>query len=285
MNLYEPTTAILFTLGLLGLVIGSFINVVIQRFPKILQARFEEECREFLSLPPLKKSEIFNIAIPRSHCPRCKHRLAWQDLVPVLSYCFLGGCCRYCKAKISWQYPVVEILSAAILILIAHEGGINTYSILLMLLSEALLALAFIDLNTQLLPDDFTLSLLWVGLLFSLISPIITASSAILGAAVGYLAPWFIAKLYKLVRHKEGMGHGDFKLFALFGAWLGMQALPALFLVAVILGLIFSVIALVFKKINFNQSFPFGPAIIIAGWALLVWTDLILVVNTWIVLR
>lgn len=285
MNFYEPTTAILSTLGLLGVIIGSFINVVIQRFPKILQARFEEECREFLSLPPLKKSEIFNIAIPRSHCPRCRHRLAWKDLIPVLSYCFLGGRCRYCKARISRQYLVVEILSAAILILIAHEWGVNTYSILLMFLSEALLALAFIDLNTQLLPDDFTLSLLWAGLLFSLISPITTAPLAILGAAVGYLTPWCIAKVYKLIRHKEGMGHGDFKLFALFGAWLGVQALPALFLVAVVLGLIFSVMALLFKKINFNQSFPFGPAIIIAGWVLLVWTDLISVINTWIVLR
>jgi len=264
-------TYLLFSVAILGLVFGSFINVVIQRYPKMLEQAWKKECESFLKHPKHSnvETENLNLCLPRSHCMQCKHGLKWSDLVPVLSYLWLKGHCRYCKAQISWQYPLVELLSAALLVLIAAQFGFTLYALGLMIMSEALLALAFIDLNTQLLPDDLTLSLVWSGLLLSLISPLTSPSMAILGAAAGYLFPWLIAKAYKLIRKREGMGYGDFKLFAAFGAWLGIQALPTLFLGAALLGLVFSLIGLSLKKMDLQQAFPFGPAIIIAGVILL----------------
>ncbi len=260
-------------LGGLGLILGSFVNVIIARYPKMLEARWQRECQDYLSVNTQADTTAFNLMQPASHCPRCQHRLAWHELIPLLSYFLLKGHCHYCHQKISARYPVVECLSAALLLIIGFRFGFTIYALSLMLLAELLLALFFIDLNTQLLPDDFTLPALWLGLIMSLYSPLTNPTEAILGASMAYVLPWGIALLFKWIRHKEGMGHGDFKLFALWGAWLGIQMLPLLFLLAVFLGLIFSVSLLVLKKISFQQRFAFGPAIILAGVLLLLQVD------------
>ena len=268
----ETHHIILLSLALLGLILGSFINVVIARYPKMLTQTWRKECLEFLNLPTETRVH-FNLALPRSHCPHCQHQLAWHDLFPVLSFAWLKGKCRYCHTKISWQYPLVEIVNSIILVVIAERFGLTFHAATLMLASEILLVLALIDFNTQLLPDEFSLSLLWLGLIVSATTDSIAPYAAILGAALGYALPWCINFLYRLFRKREGMGYGDFKCFAAFGAWLGIQALPCLFLLAISLGLVFSVAGLILKKLQFKQTFPFGPAIIAAGWAMLLWSQ------------
>lgn len=262
----------LIPLAFLGFAVGSFLNVVIARYPKILAQRWQAESAAYLNLKDSVGTAQFNLAVPNSHCTHCQQRLAWKDLIPVCSYLLLRGHCRYCQSKISWQYPIVEILSAALFVGISLVFGLNLYAGILIIISEVLLTLAIIDLNTQLLPDDFTLNLLWAGLILSVTTTFTTTpAAAILGAAIGYALPWCINFLYRLIRKREGMGYGDFKCFAALGAWLGLPAIPSLFILAVALGLVFGSIGLLFKKIKFQQAIPFGPAILLAGWIILLW--------------
>ncbi len=260
----------LIPLTLLGLAVGSFLNVVIARYPRILEQRWQAECAAYLTPNEPVKIAPYNLAVPNSHCPRCQHRLGWKDLIPICSYLLLKGDCRYCQSKISWQYPIVEILSAALFVGISLVFGLSLYAGILIILSEVLLSLAILDLNTQLLPDDFTLNLLWAGLILSATTTLTTTpAAAIFGAAIGYSLPWCVNFLYRLIRKREGMGYGDFKCFAALGAWLGIQAMPSLFILAVALGLVFGLIGLLFKEVKFQQAMPFGPAILLAGWVIL----------------
>jgi leader peptidase (prepilin peptidase) / N-methyltransferase len=265
-----PTAGLIAFSGLLGIFIGSFINVIIARVPKILERQWQAECASYLKQKTPDQSAQFNCCYPASHCPHCQHKLHWLDLIPIISYFCLKGRCRYCKQSIAWQYPLVEILSGLLWIIIVQHFGISLTTLAYLILSEYLLALSFIDLNTQLLPDNLTLPLLWLGLIWSLVSPTLSPSSAILGAFAGYTIPWSLAWLFLKIRRKEGMGYGDFKLFAALGAWLGVNNLPLLILLAALLGLIFSLGKILLTKSSFKDHYPFGPAIALAGWLLLI---------------
>ena len=257
--------------GLLGLLIGSFLNVVIVRYPIMLHKSWKAECLAFINHPPEKETPVFNLMTPRSHCPNCKAPItAWQN-IPLISYIFLKSKCANCKAKISPIYFVVEILSATIAILVVNHFGINWKAFSALILSWSLLALSFIDIKEQILPDTITLSLLWLGLLCGVFGFYTTHALAILGALLGYAFLWAIAKLFKAIRKKEGMGYGDFKMFAMLGAWMGAGALFNILLVAVFIALIISLILLLTNHISKENPVPFGPFLALGGWLTLMY--------------
>ncbi len=261
-----------FLVGVLGLIIGSFLNVVIVRIPKMMEQEWQEEARAFLELPPeKKKTDKLNLFLPRSHCVHCKKKLSvWQN-IPVLSFIFLRGKCAHCQKVISWQYPVVELLTALLSMVVAWQFGATPQGFAAIFFTYMIVVLCFIDLNTQLLPDSFTISTLWIGLLISLVPLFANPVSAILGAAAGYGLLWVTGWLFVLIRKKEGMGYGDYKMLAMLGAWLGIQSILFVLLMAVVIGLVLQVSLLIFKKINPKNPLPFGPYLAIAGWVMLVW--------------
>jgi len=265
----------LITCTILGLVVGSFLNVVIYRLPLILQRNWRNECCELLAL---KKGDegAFNLASPPSHCPQCKMPVrAWQN-IPVLSFIFLKGRCAHCKVRISWRYPFVELLTGGLTLWVAWHFGISLQTVMAIIFTWCLIALTFIDLDHQLLPDNITLPLLWLGLLVNLTGLFTDIQSAVLGAAAGYLSLWIIARIFYHITGKTGMGHGDFKLFAAFGAWLGWQKLLLIIMCASVLGLIVGVILIVSKKHSREIPISFGPYLAIAGWIALLWSDKLL---------
>ena len=240
--------------ALLGLAVGSFLNVVIYRLPLMI-ARTAEH------------SDL-SLAMPASHCPHCRHPLAWRDNIPLLAYALLRGRCRFCQRAISGRYPLVELLTALTTVAVVSLYGFDWMGIGGLLLSWTLIALAFIDLETGLLPDELTLGLLWVGLLFSLGDTHAGAEQAVIGAVAGYLSLWSLNCVFKIIAKKDGLGHGDMKLSAALGAWLGWHSLPALLMVASLAGLLVSLIALAAGRIRREQQIPFGPYLAIAGWLL-----------------
>lgn len=259
----------------LGLILGSFLNVVIYRLPHMLQQQWREECELLLAetaaaVPeqPAQKAS-FNLALPRSHCPQCQHTLAWWENVPVISYLLLRGKCRGCKHPISWQYPLVEILSALFCFLTVDLHGLSALTLPTLIMALSLLVLAGIDLKHQLLPDNITLPLLWLGLFFSLFDYFSTPSDAIIGALAGYLSLWLVNQLFKWIAHKEGMGYGDFKLLAAFGAWFGWQALPLLILISAGCGTVIGISLILLKRHQRQQPIPFGPFLALAAWIFL----------------
>lgn len=264
------------TMGILGLVMGSFLNVVIYRLPLILKHEYENECRDYFDHASSAKHRTFNLAIPRSYCPKCKTQLLWWQNIPMISYILLRGKCGHCKKPISWRYPLVEILSSivTIFVVIYFDADIQTLPVLI--LSWMLIAAIFIDLEKQLLPDIITLPLIWLGLLSNVNHIFTSPQNAIIGAASGYLSLWIVAKVFKLIRKVEGMGYGDFKMLAAFGAWLGWQLLPLIVLAASLSGLIVGVSLIVYKKHKFNQPLSFGPYLAMAGWAAFFWGQIIL---------
>lgn len=255
---------------ILGLMVGSFLNVVIHRLPKMLEQEWRRQCAE-LSGNPSAPHTSYNLVVPRSACPVCGHKITVLENIPILSYLTLRGRCTVCKTRISLRYPLVEALAGLLAGLIAWRFGFGILAVGAMLLTFALIALAFIDFDTHLLPDDITLPLLWAGLLFNLNGGFSDLRSAILGAVAGYLVLWAIYWLFKMVTGKEGMGYGDFKLLAAIGAWFGWQLLPAVILLSSLLGSLIGIGLIVLAHHGRNVPIPFGPFLALGGIAALFW--------------
>ena len=261
--------------GVFGLIIGSFLNVVIHRLPIIMEREWRSECAE--SFPEYKIAPpegTYNLSIPRSTCPKCDSPLRLIDNIPIVSWLMLRGQCAHCQAPISARYPLIELLSAGLSVLVAWQFGFSAMSLALLLFTFVLLCATFIDLDTMLLPDQLTLPLVWAGLALALlnISPV-SLEDAVIGAMAGYLALWSVYWLFKLITGKEGMGYGDFKLLAALGAWLGWQALPMIILLSSVVGLLFGLIQLRLKQQGIDKAFPFGPYLAIAGFISMMWGD------------
>lgn len=260
--------------GILGLLVGSFLNVVIYRLPIILEREWTEQCAELgdQASPP---EAVFTLSRPRSTCPHCGHVITALENIPVISYLFLAGKCKACRSPISIRYPVIEAISALMSVIIAWHFGFGWSAVGALLLSWALIALTFIDVDHQLLPDKITLPLIWLGLAFNLSGVYTDLHSSVIGAIAGYVSLWSIYHLFKLVTGKEGMGYGDFKLLAALGAWMGWQALPMIVLLSSFVGAIIGITLVLLKQHQREIPIPFGPYLAIAGWIALVWGEII----------
>ncbi len=254
----------------LGLCVGSFLNVVIHRLPQMLEREWRAQCAELEGRePPL--AERYNLVVPRSRCPSCARPIKAFENVPLVSWAVLRGKCAGCGARISLRYPLVELSAGLFAGYAAWRFGFTPAALGAMLLVWTLLAASVIDLDTQLLPDDLTLPLLWAGLLFNLFVTFVTLPSAVIGAMVGYLGLWLIYWTFKLTTGKEGMGYGDFKLLAALGAWLGWQALPLVILLSSVVGALIGVGLMIFARHGRETPIPFGPYLAIAGVIGLFW--------------
>ncbi|GAB4165021.1 MAG: A24 family peptidase [Rhodocyclaceae bacterium] len=256
--------------AVVGLAVGSFLNVVIHRLPKILEREWRAQCAE-LSGESAPAGEHLGLAFPPSHCPRCGARIRMLDNIPVLSWLWLRGRCRECGGAISPRYPIVEALTAALTIWSAWRFGFGVQSLAASLLLWALVAAAFIDADTQLLPDAITLPLLWAGLLANLWGTFADLHSAVIGAIAGYVSLWSIYWLFRLATGKEGMGHGDFKLLAALGAWLGWQVLPVVILLSSVAGATVGIALIVAARHGRDVPIPFGPYLAAAGALAVFW--------------
>ncbi|RKF20863.1 prepilin peptidase [Alginatibacterium sediminis] len=272
-----PTVILAFWIAL-ALCIGSFLNVVIYRLPIMLQNQWRTECQSFLEIEPelaQKSPERFNLMVPRSRCSSCKSLIpAWCN-IPLISWLILRGKCRTCKAAISIRYPLVELGCAILAFACYIHFGFSSQLIWASLFCWLMLSLALIDFDTMYLPDQITLPLLWLGLLLNLDQQFVALTDAVLGAAVGYMSLWCLFWVFKLLTGKEGMGYGDFKLFAVIGAWFGWQALPLTILLASAVGAIVGISLLLRKSISGQQAIPFGPYLAIAALINLFWGGLI----------
>jgi leader peptidase (prepilin peptidase) / N-methyltransferase len=271
LQVHDPVVFIALA-SLLGLFVGSFLNVVIHRLPQMMERDWHAQAAELRGEDP-PRLERFNLATPRSRCPHCGHLITALENIPVVSYILLRGRCRHCGAGISKRYPVVEAFSAVLSGFAAWHFGFGLQALGALLFIWALLALAFIDLDTQLLPDDITLPLLWLGLLFNLGGTFTDLASAVIGAIAGYLALWSVYWAFKLATGKEGMGYGDFKLLAAIGAWLGWQVLPLTILLSSLVGAAVGVGLIVLARHGRNVPIPFGPYLAAAGLLALFWGD------------
>ena len=261
----NPTAATLAAL-VLGLLIGSFLNVVILRLPKRLEWQWKHDSRELLEITEPYEPAPPGIVVESSHCPHCGHKLAVWENIPLLSFVLLRGKCRMCSVPISWQYPLVELITGLMFAACVWRFGVSWESGLGLVFSAFLVAMAGVDLRTTYLPDQLTYPLLWLGLLISVVTVYVDPVSAILGAAVGYLSLWSVYWLFKLVTGKEGMGYGDFKLLAALGAWCGIKAVLPILLIASLIGAIIGSAWLLIKGKNRATQIPFGPYLAIAGW-------------------
>ena len=249
---------------LLGLVVGSFLNVVIHRLPRMMERQWQAECAEWKGETP-PQHEKYNLVTPRSRCPSCNQAIRAHHNIPLLSYAFLGGKCAGCGKPISWRYPAVELLTAVLSGFVAWRFGPTVQAAAALLFTWAIIALAFIDLDTFFLPDDLTFPLLWAGLLVNVAGTYTDLHSAVIGAAAGYLALWLVYWSYKLATGKEGMGYGDFKLLAAIGAWLGWKMLPLVILLSSFVGAVIGIGLIVLARRGRNVPIPFGPYLAIAG--------------------
>lgn len=261
--------------GVLGLLVGSFLNVVIYRLPIMMQRNWRQECSEFLELdrPDLAEEATFNLVFPLSHCPHCNAAVKPYQNIPVFSYLFLRGRCAACKTPISPRYPIVESFTGICSAAVAWHYGYSVETAFALLLTWSLIALSGIDIDHQLLPDSISLPMLWLGLFLSLFTLFTDSHSSIVGAIAGYLCLWLVYHAFKLITGKEGMGYGDFKLLALFGAWLGWQYLPLIILLSSLVGAIVGICLVAFVKHDRNIPIPFGPYLAAAGWIALIWGD------------
>lgn len=260
------------TVVLASLVVGSFLNVVIHRLPKMLERRWRAEFAEHAGHEPAPEPR-YNLAVPRSQCPSCGHRITALENIPVVSYLVLGGRCSACKARISPRYPIVEALTGALSGYVVWRYGLSWQTPAALLFVWAMIALAFIDLDTFYLPDDLTLPLLWAGLLVNLGGLFVDLPSAVIGAVAGYLALWSVFWAYKLATGKEGMGYGDFKLLAGIGAWLGWKMLPVVILLSSFVGAIVGISLIAFARHGRNVPIPFGPYLVLGGLSAMFWGD------------
>ena len=275
----EPTFFVTFSV-IFGLVVGSFLNVVIHRLPKMMEREWHNNCLELQGKEAPEQSK-YSIVTPRSACPNCGHHITALENIPVISYLVLGGKCKGCKSKISVRYPLIEALTGALIGTVAYKFGYSNTSLFAFIFVFALVALTFIDFDTQLLPDDITLPLLWLGLLFNLNGGFTDLNSAVIGAMLGYLILWSVFWLFKAATWlisrlktgvgvgKEGMGYGDFKLLAAIGAWFGWQLLPAVILLSSVVGAVIGIGMIMFRGKSGGTAIPFGPFLALGGIAAL----------------
>ncbi len=273
----EPSLFIAIT-AVFGLLIGSFLNVVIYRVPVILERQWNLAAKETLSLPISEaEQEKFNLLVPPSQCRECEAPIQpWRN-IPIISYLFLKGRCAHCHTSISCRYPLVELLTGIVFGLVAWKFGYSLETFAVLIFSSFLLAATFIDADTQLLPDQLTLPLLWIGLLFNMQDMFTNLHEAIWGAVLGYMVLWTIFQVFKFITQKEGMGYGDFKLLAALGAWLGASMLPLIILCSAVVGLIFALIL----RITKDRPMPFGPYLAVAGWFAMMFQEPLLQLFDW----
>lgn len=271
LQLLQDSPALFISLfGLLGLLVGSFLNVVIHRLPKMMEREWREQYAEFSNQEPPQQPP-YNLRLPRSACPHCGHTISALENIPVISYLLLQGKCKKCRASISPRYPIVEAISGLLCAFAAWHFGFSVAAVGAVFFIWALIALTFIDFDTQFLPDDITLPLLWLGLLFNMFGTFTSLSQAVAGAMVGYLALWSVYWLFKLVTGKEGMGYGDFKLLAAIGAWLGWQMLPLVIILSSVVGAVVGITLIVVARHGRNIPIPFGPYLAGGGLIALFW--------------
>lgn len=270
MSLLQSPLPFALALGLLGLLFGSFLNVAIHRLPKMMERDWQLQCAE-LRGEEVAPQEPFTLSRPRSRCPACGHQISALENIPVISWLALRGRCSACRMPISARYPIVEALTGALFAFSAIQFGAGRAALGAGILIAALVALTFIDIDTQLLPDSITLPLIWIGLLFNLSATYTDLHSAVIGAIAGYLSLWTVYWGFKLATGKEGMGFGDFKLLAALGAWLGWQMLPLIILLSSLVGAVVGIILIVAAKRGRNVPIPFGPYLAAAGLLALFW--------------
>jgi leader peptidase (prepilin peptidase)/N-methyltransferase len=264
------------TVLVVGTMVGSFLNVVIHRLPKMMENDWRQQCVEFLHPEDVEKeagssASRYNLVVPRSACPSCGHKISAFENIPIVSYMLLGGKCSACKTPISIRYPVVELLTGVATAYAAWRFGVTWTTVFAILYIWALVALTFIDADTTLLPDDITLPLLWLGLLVNLGGMFTDAQSAVVGAVAGYLILWVVYWGFKLLTGKDGMGYGDFKLLAAIGAWLGWQMLPLIILLSAVVGTIVGITGILLRGRERGAKLPFGPYLAAAGFIALFW--------------
>ncbi|KZX78998.1 methyltransferase [Oleiphilus sp. HI0009] len=256
----------------LGLLVGSFLNVVIHRLPKMLHQEWRQQASEFLEQEAPEEDKI-TLSKPNSTCPNCGHAIKPRENIPVLSWLFLRGKCSNCSTKINIRYPLVELTSGFMCFAIAYNFGASYESFALLLFTWALIALTLIDADTQLLPDNITLPLMWLGLIVNSFGLVTNFESAFWGAVAGYLSLWSVYWLFKLATGKEGMGYGDFKLLAALGAWLGWEMLPIIIILSSFVGAAYGILAMAIVGREKNKPMPFGPYLAAAGWIALMWGE------------
>ena len=264
---------LLFATAMLGLLVGSFLNVVIHRLPVMMERTWLREMYEQQDTDQriAVDDAVYNLVSPASTCPQCGHRITALENIPVISYLFLRGRCSGCSARIPLRYPLVETVTALLSVIVALQFGYSIQTVAGLAFTWALIPLFMIDFDHQLLPDSITLPLLWGGLLLSLSNVFVDSTSSIIGAAAGYLSLWTIYHLFRLVTGKEGMGYGDFKLLGAIGAWVGWQALPVVVLFSSLVGAVLGIALIMFRGRDHSQPMPFGPFLASAGWLTLLW--------------
>ncbi len=265
------TSAFVFYALIIGLLVGSFLNVVIHRLPKMMLRDWRIQAREVLELPAEPTGEPYNLVLPHSSCPHCQHEIRPWENIPVISYLFLRGKCSGCQAKINLRYPLVELSCGIISAYVASHFGFGWQAAGMLVLAWGLLAMSLIDADHQLLPDTLVLPLLWLGLIVNNFGLFTSLEDALWGAVAGYLSLWSVFWLFKLVTGKEGMGYGDFKLLAMLGAWGGWQILPLTILLSSVVGAVLGVIMLRLRDASTSTPIPFGPYLAIAGFIALLW--------------
>jgi leader peptidase (prepilin peptidase)/N-methyltransferase len=274
--LQTTPSAFILLAGVLGLLVGSFLNVVIYRLPVMMQREWRSQCAQLLEVSNGSTQPRVDLIAPRSRCPKCYHAITALENIPVISYLVLRGKCSACGMGISLRYPSVEILTGILSAIVAWHFGFGWMAGAALLLTWTLIVLSIIDIDHQLLPDNITLPFLWAGLALSLVTidgNVLFANShdAIIGALAGYLSLWSVYMLFKLLTGKEGMGHGDFKLLAMLGAWLGWQALPTIILMSSLVGAVLGISMILVRGRDRNLPIPFGPYLALAGWITLLW--------------
>ena len=269
-NVWFFYTVIIF----LGLTVGSFLNVIIYRLPVMLDREWTQQCHDYLqhdATDTETRAEKFNLSYPPSTCPQCQHKIrAWEN-IPVISYIMLGGKCSHCKTSISIQYPLVETVTAILSVFVAWHFGATAQTMAALILTWSLVALTMIDAQKQILPDNITQPLLWLGIIVNIPELFTSIESSVTGAIAGYLILWFIYHLFRILTGKEGMGYGDFKLLAALGAWMGWEMLPLIIVLSSVVGAIIGIAMIVFRKHDKGVPIPFGPYLAIAGWIAFLW--------------
>ncbi|WP_288841752.1 A24 family peptidase [uncultured Deefgea sp.] len=271
MNSSIEISMFIFCIAVLGLLIGSFLNVVIHRLPIMMEREFKQECTALLAEPMPIPAAKYNLVVPRSACPKCGHQITALENIPILSWLLLRGQCRQCKNKISARYPLVELMTALISGGLAWHFGYSAPLIGALILAWFLITLIMIDADTYLLPDSLTLPLIWIGLIFNSFSAFTSLESAVYGAITGYMSLWLVYWAFKLLTGKEGMGYGDFKLLAALGAWFGWSMIPMIILLSSFAGAAIGIVMVLGQNRGWNKPMPFGPYLGVAGLLALIW--------------
>ncbi|HKM36013.1 MAG TPA: A24 family peptidase [Thiopseudomonas sp.] len=261
------------SVAVLGLLVGSFLNVLVYRLPKMMMRDWRSQAREVLEMPAEEQAETFNLLLPNSTCPHCEHEIRPWENIPLVSWLFLRGRCSSCQGPISQRYPLVELAGGVLAGVIAWQYGVSWDTLAMLVLTWGLLAMSLIDADHQILPDVLVLPLLWLGLILNSFGMFVSLTDAFWGAVIGYMSLWSIFWLFKAVTGKDGMGYGDFKLLALLGAWGGWQILPLTILLSSLVGAVLGVIILRVQRNSLSKPIPFGPYLALAGWIALIWGD------------